>query len=62
VIAFKDVPPRTCFTPTGLVIMHYFKFEFDFLVLRSNEPCVVKDGPLPTNVNTAQNAAMVNGF
>jgi hypothetical protein len=26
--------------------------------LRSNEPCAVKAGPLPPNVNTAQNAAM----
>jgi hypothetical protein len=32
-------------------------FEFD-LHIRSNEPCaVVKAGPLPPNVNTAQNAA-----
>jgi hypothetical protein len=30
-----------------------FEFEFEFL-----EPCAVKAGPLPPNVNTGQNAAM----
>jgi hypothetical protein len=36
----------------------HFNLNFNFFCLRSNEPCEVIAGPLPQNLNTAQNAAM----
>jgi hypothetical protein len=44
----------------SLYVLDITQFVFWIWIscLRSNEPCAVKAGPLPPNVNTAQNAAM----